>query len=267
MVKPSCRHAVRDPAAPRIGWVRELFLLNSSDSDHGSECLDIFPDDDKDMSTTTTLVNVKAGLPEDFSGRNEDASWWILTMSAYFNMCGPWYTEKQMKLILLNKMSKGWGADFSKGWLFKIADDTISEEHKTKELVVHDFEKVFLPTDKTSRAQAPLANLHMEGPPFRGDFHRFRSSFELEVGKSGVEDKNILKDMLRQAVSTDLAFKMMSLENKPKTYKDWLTKAGQFYNVTQRLKKLRSGNHTYVPSGGYWSSSSSHRDPNAMDVQ
>jgi len=73
----------------------------------------------------------------------------------------------------------------------------------------------------------------MEGPPFRGDFHGFRSSFELEAGKSGVEDENVLKDLLRQAVSTDLAFKMTSLENELKTYKDWLTKAGQFYDVTQ----------------------------------
>jgi len=218
------------------------------------------------MSTTTALVDVKAGLPEDFSGRNEDARRWILAMSTYFNMCGPRYTKKQMKLILLNKMSKGRGANFSEGWLSKIADDTILEELKSKELIVHDFEKVFLPTDKTSRARAALADLCMEGPPFRGDFHRFRSSFELEAGKSGVEDENVLKDLLRQAVSTDLAFKMTSLENEPKTYKDWLTKAGQFYDVIQQLKKLRSGSHTYVPSGGYWSSSTSHRDPNAMDV-
>jgi len=81
---------------------------NPSDSDHGSEHSDIFLDDDNDnMSTTTALVDVKAGLPEDFSRRNEDARWWILVMSAYFNMCGLRYTEKQMKLILLNRMSKG----------------------------------------------------------------------------------------------------------------------------------------------------------------
>jgi len=171
-----------------------------------------------------------------------------------------------MKLILLNKMTKGQGTDFSKGWLSKIADDNVPEEHKSKELIVHDFEKVFLPTDKTSRAWAALANLCIEGSPFRGDFHRFHSSFELEAGKSGVEDKNVLEDLLRQAVSTDLAFKMTSLENEPKMYKDWLTKAGQWYDVTQRLKKLHSGSHTYVPSGGYRSSLTSHHDPNAMDV-
>jgi len=106
----------------------------------------------------------------------------------------------------------------------------------------------------------------MDGLPFKGDFHRFCSSFELEAGKSGVEDENVLKDLLRQAVLTDLAFKMTSLENKLKTFKDWLMKAGQFYDVTQQLKKLCSRSHIYVPSGGYQSSLTSHRDPNAMDV-
>jgi len=91
----------------------------------------------------------------------------------------------------------------------------------------------------------------MEGLPFKGDFHGFHSAFKLEAGKSRVVDENILKDMLRQAVLTDLAFKMTSLENEPKTYKDWLTKASQFYDMTQRLKQLRSGSHIYIPSGGY----------------
>jgi len=148
-------------------------------------------------------------------------------------MCGTQYTNKQMKLILLNKMSKGRGADFSEGWLAKIADDEVPEDDKTKAVIVQDFEKVFLPTDKTSRAWAALADLWMEGLPFKGDFHGFRSAFEIKARKSGVVDENVLKDMLRQVVSTDLAFKMMSLENEPKTYGDWLTKAGQFYDVTQ----------------------------------
>jgi len=58
----------------------------------------------------------------------------------------------------------------------------------------------------------------------------------------------------------------MSLENKPKTYKDWLTKAGQFFDVTQRLKKLCSGNHSYIPFGGYQLLPSSYHDLNAMNM-
>jgi len=132
-----------------------------------------------------------------------------------------------MKLILLNKMSKGWGADFSEDWLSKIANDEVLEDDKTKVLIIQDFEN----TDKTSRARAALADLRMEGLPFKGDFHGFCSAFELEARKSGVVDENVLKDMLTQAVLTDLAFKMTSLENEPKMYKDWLTIAGQFYDV------------------------------------
>jgi len=91
---------------------------------------------------------------------------------------------------------------------------------KTKEVIIWDFEKIFLPTDKTSRARATLTNFQMEGMSFHGNFHGFCSAFKLEAGKSRVEDHNILKDMLKQAVSADLAFKITSVENKPKMYQD-----------------------------------------------
>jgi len=60
--------------------------LDPSGSDSDSDHSDIFHDEDDDMSTTTALIDVKAGLPEDFSRWSEDR-WWILAMSAYFNMC------------------------------------------------------------------------------------------------------------------------------------------------------------------------------------
>jgi len=99
-----------------------------------------------------------------------------------------------------------------------MADNGVPEDEKTKELIILGFKKVFLPTDKTSRTWTALADLHMEDPPFKSDFHGFHSAFELEAGESRVEDENVLKDMLRQAVSTDLAFKMMSLKNELKMY-------------------------------------------------
>ena len=39
-----------------------------SDSDSDSDHSDIFHDEDDDMSTTTALIDVKAGFPENFSG-------------------------------------------------------------------------------------------------------------------------------------------------------------------------------------------------------
>ena len=177
---------------------------SSSDSDF--EHTDIFHDDnDDDMSTTTALVDVKAGLPEDFSGewrcqamnpRDEPILQYVQnpvhqqTDEAHSSQ----QDEQRMERWLL------WRLALQDCWCHHTG------RQKDKELIVYDFEKVFLPTDKTSRARAALADLHMEGSPFKGDFHGFRSAFELEAGKSGVVDENILKDMLRQAVLTDLAF-------------------------------------------------------------
>ena len=37
----------------------------------------------------------KAGLPKDFSGKNDDATQWLLTMKAYFVINDKVYTESQ----------------------------------------------------------------------------------------------------------------------------------------------------------------------------
>jgi len=101
------------------------------------------------------------------------------------SLCGNRYSDTQKKLILFNKMGSGSGTDFSKEWLHKMANDEVPESKKMKEHIILDFKKVFLPTDKTSRAQAALANLHMKGAPFKGDFHRFRSALSLKLERVG----------------------------------------------------------------------------------
>jgi len=76
-----------------------------------------------------------------------------LRVHTSIHMCGSQYTSKQMKLILLIKMSKGRGANFSEDWLSRIANNDVLESEKTKELIILDFEKLFVPMDKTSRAR------------------------------------------------------------------------------------------------------------------
>ena len=50
----------------------------------------------------------KAGLPKDFSGKNDDATQWLLAMKAYFVINDKVYTEDTTTvLIFLNKLSKG----------------------------------------------------------------------------------------------------------------------------------------------------------------
>ena len=103
--------------------------------------------------------------------------------------------------------------------------------------------------------------MRMEDPPFKGDFHKFKSEFEIEVARSGVTDERILIDLLGKAVSANLAFKMTALQEEPTSHKQWLLKAGQFFDAALRMKKLRSG-QSYTPAHP----GKSTKDPMAMDV-
>ena len=84
----------------------------------------------------------------------------------------------------------------------------------------------------------------------------------IEVARSGVTDKHILKDMLERAVSANLAFKMTALLEEPKIHKEWLHKAGQFYDAAICICKLWGGTNYLSPLG----SKESSQDPNAMDI-
>ena len=184
-------------------------------------------------------------------------------MKAYFALNPSLYQEKNKILAFLNKMDKGRGKSFSEGWLLKCADPNIKDEDRTFDKIKADFVEKFIPTDRASRSCHSLSTMKMEDPPFNGDFHKFKSEFEIEVARSGVTDEHILIDLLGKAVSANLAFKMTALLEEPSDHKKWLHKAGQFYDAAIRMKKLRSG-QGYTPA--YSTPKKTTRDPMAMDV-
>ena len=53
------------------------------------------------------MPELKAGLPRNFSGREEDANLWLLQMKAYFALNPLLYEEKNRILAFLNKMDQG----------------------------------------------------------------------------------------------------------------------------------------------------------------
>ena len=129
------------------------------------------------------------------------------------------YKEKNKILAFLNKMDAGHSHSFTEGWLMKCADEIIKDENQTFAKIEANFIEKFIPSNWASRAQHSLADMKMEGKPFKGDFHKFKSKFKLKAAWSGVINKHILKDMLGKAVSSNLAFKMTALLEEPKTHK------------------------------------------------
>ena len=201
----------------------------------------IDPDEDNEMP------ELKAGLPGNFSEKEEDANLWLLQMKAYFALSPSLYEEKNKILAFLNKMDQGRGKSFSEGWLMACANPEVKPEDRTFEKIETDFIAKFIPTDRASCSRHALSLMKMEDPPFNGDFHKFKSEFKIEVARSGVTDKHILIDLLGKAVSANLAFKMTALLEEPTSHKQWLHKAGQFYDATLPMKKLRGG-HNYIPT-------------------
>ena len=127
------------------------------------------------------MPELKAGLPRNFSGREEDANLWLLQMKAYFTLNPSLYEEKNHILAFLNKMDAGQGKSFSEGWLMKCTDSNIKDEDQTFLKIEADFIEKFIPSDHASKARHSLAHMQMEGEPFHSDFHKFKSEFELET--------------------------------------------------------------------------------------
>ena len=182
----------------------------------------------------TYSAEIKAGLPDDFSGRNKDATRWLLTMKAYFTLNQDIYKDDQTKtVVLLNKMSKGRGAIFAEGWCLKLVDDSIPKIEKTLEKLDNKFEEVFIPKDLQDQAQQTIYSLTMD--QVRGDFDQFATAFHLAQACSGIKANNILVDALQQGVTNQLATMMtttalpMGQERTGWKWKQWLDKAGEFY--------------------------------------
>ena len=185
-----------------------------------------------DIAQMSRPTEFKAGLPEDFSGKNEDATRWLLAMKAYFVINERVYTKDATTvLIFLNKLSKGRGATFAKGWYMKLANLGIPDSENTFKKLCKAFEEVFVSKDLKDRARQTVYSLSMD--QFNGDFDEYSTAFKLAQTRCGVDDDSILVDALQRGVTQQLAV-MMTTATLPDAqtswkWEQWLDKAGEFY--------------------------------------
>ena len=138
----------------------------------------------------------KAGLPEDFSGKNDNAMRWLLAMKAYFVINEKVYTEDATTvLIFLNKLSKGRGATFAKGWYMKLANPAIPDSEKTFKKLCKAFKEAFVLKDLKDQACQTVYSLNMD--QFNGDFDKYSTTFKLAQARCGVDNDSILIDALQ----------------------------------------------------------------------
>ena len=124
-------------------------------------------------------TKIKAGLPEDFSGKNDEI----------------YKDEKNIVLVLLNKMSEGRGGIFAKGWYLKLINTNIPNTKKTFKKVCDTFEETSILKDIKDCAHQTVYSLSMD--QFNGDFNQYATAFQLAQPHCGVDLDSILVDALQ----------------------------------------------------------------------
>ena len=182
----------------------------------------------------THPIEYKAGLPEDFSGKNDDATQWLLAMKAYFRINNEIYKDdKTIVLVFLNIMSKGRGSNFTEGWYLKLINKAIPEMEKTFKKLCEAFKETCIPKDIKDRAHQTIYSLSMD--QFDSDFDQYATTFRLAQACSGVNIDSILVDTLQQGVTNQLTIMMTAAalpDGQEKTrwkWEQWLNKTGEFY--------------------------------------
>ena len=228
-------------------------------------------DNHMEVALMSKPTKIKVGLPEDFSGKNDNAMHWLLAMKAYVGMNEEIYKDnKTVVLVFLNKMSKGRGGTFTEGWYIKLVNPAIPNSEKTFKKLSDTFEETFVPKDIKDWTHQTIYSLSMD--QFNSDFDQYSTAFKLAQAQSGVNLDSILVDALWWGVSNQLTVMMTAAalpEGQEKTgwkWEQWLNKAGEFYLNVIWLRKLRGGGNSFIllaqPTRPIWPT----RDPYAMDM-
>ena len=110
------------------------------------------------MSTHST--ELKAALPADFSGKNNDATQWIKVMKAYFALNPMLYSSDAAKIMTtLNKMINRSGAPYAETWYDILADTSIANSEKTFNKFIQNFEPTFYPFNSKATTCTELSKL------------------------------------------------------------------------------------------------------------
>ena len=178
------------------------------------------------MSSHT--AELKATLPADFSGKNNDATQWIKAMKAYFTLNVTLYSSDAAKIMTtLNKMSSGRGAPYAKTWYDKMADTSITNSEKTFDKFTLDFKSTFYPFDAKVTTYNELLSLRQKSfKEKNGDindsFQQYITDFRNLSMKAGMKEEFPLISQFSLRLDQKIADMILSMFSVPTTIKGWI---------------------------------------------
>ena len=118
------------------------------------------------------------GEPDNFSGKGEDATRWLMTMKAYFLLNEDFYDdERKIITVLLSKLTKGKAGTFTEGWYMKLTSPNSPDLELTVNKLYVAFEETFVPRDIMDQAHQDIYSLSMN--QLNGDFDQYSIAFKL----------------------------------------------------------------------------------------
>ena len=204
---------------------------------------DIEIPDEEPLDTNTTEMmthplELKAGLPEDFSGNSEDSNRWMLSLQAYFKMNSSVYNNKAKLLTALNKMNKGKEKPFSEGWFYKLNDATIPNSKKTWDKMVASFKTTFYPFDIQNKARRTMNHLVQNLSNHKEGFQKYTVDFQLAAAQTGIKDKEALIEAFTTRLDPSLGQMVLSIKDIPTTLNEWIRQASKFHAQQKQIAAL-----------------------------
>ena len=215
------------------------------------------------MSTNTS--EIKAALPEHFSGESDDAIRWIDAMEAYFSINPSTFKDDNTKSVtMLNKMNQGRGKYFAGVWLKKLADSKVQAADKDWKTIKKAFEDMFYPYHLEETARDELNDLRQTPTRKNDGFQTYLSKFQYLVEQSQAGDTPEVRRLFANRLDPQLSTMIYSMEKVPDTLKAWMGKAVDFHRQKARILALKKGHG--LPLSSFTSGSSATKDPDAMDI-
>ena len=206
-------------------------------------------------------MEIKAALPEEFSGETGDANRWLMAMEAYFTLHEDKYPDATRTMVFLNRISKGWGKAFAEAWLTKLKDEHIADADKTWTKIKKAFKATFTPYDIAAQAQVALVSLNQDWKNSSG-FDKYISSFSFLLVCSGIINYHTLLEWFLQGLDLQIAIQLTptGAVKASTTMEEPYSKASEIEGEYCHITLLRRG-----PQPSYGGGSHYH-NPNAMDM-
>ena len=150
--KPYSYHPPTNLADPASDQIKTGSTMDLDPSD--KEATESSEEDHKDPKPEPTWIRritdepALVGEPDNFSGKGEDTTRWLMAMKAYFGINQDYYNnEKKIIMVFLNKLTKERAGTFAEGWYMKLNNPGISDSEITVNKLYIAFEETFVPRD------------------------------------------------------------------------------------------------------------------------